>query len=372
MLFTSGYDFEGYNIVSYIGHESVQVVLGTGIFSSLNASFSDFLGKRSSAYEEKMATAEKTAKERLKEMAHNRGGNAVIGIDVDYTTFTNDIIGIIVGGTIVKIEKKIPEKEVKRIPNMEYNMSVPFRILDCMMTYKIASNEIYMSLYGKNYLEEKIKGIEVKIVLETIFHDVVEIKNNVFTDIETDENKEMVTEYNKLEMESSIFKTLKAASVQIVKYITDKEEVLEIPSDQNEKITGTPKQLVNIRKLYGKDAIGNAYKKDSGWVCYCGKENGSSEQICKYCKRKIDIEKLRPMGDEDDTDMFNLDLHMSALNALNSTTEIYEYLEGLQCPDAYFNTVILPEAKKYIALERIYGDMKDSLMKKLKELWLND
>lgn len=30
MFITSGYNFGGYDIVSYIGHESVQVVLGTG------------------------------------------------------------------------------------------------------------------------------------------------------------------------------------------------------------------------------------------------------------------------------------------------------------------------------------------------------
>ena len=44
MLITSGYNFQGYDIVSYLGHESVQVVLGTGFFSSFDASISDFCG----------------------------------------------------------------------------------------------------------------------------------------------------------------------------------------------------------------------------------------------------------------------------------------------------------------------------------------
>lgn len=370
MLFTSGYNFEGYDIVSYIGHESAQAVLGTGIFSSLNAAFSDLLGVRSNSYENKLAEAEQVAKERLIQKAHRRGGNAIIGIDVDYTTFTNDVIGIIVEGTIVKIEKKIPEKEVKQLPNMEFNMSLPFRILDCTITYKVASGEIYMSLHGKNYLEDKIKSFEVKIALETIFHDVIEIKNNVFADILIDENKEIFTEYNKLEIESNIFKTLKAASIQIVKYITDREEVLEVSAVQNVKINDTPEQLINIRALYGNDVIGKAYKKDSEWVCYCGKENRSSEQTCKYCGRKIDIEMLRPMKNGADSDIFDLDEHITVLNALKNAAEIYEYLVGLKYPDVYFSTVILPEMKKYKAQERIYGDMKDSALKKLKELWL--
>lgn len=201
MLLTSGYDFEGYEIVSYIGHESAQVVLGTGIFSSFNASLSDILGKRSSLYEEKLALAERSAKERLIEEAQRRGGNAIIGIDVDYTTFTNDVIGIIVGGTIVKIEKKIAEKEAKQLPNMEYTTSVPFRILDGIIVHKVVANEIYISLYGKKYQKEKIKGLEVKIRLETIFQNVIEIENSVFTDIQSNEENEIFTEYNKLEIE---------------------------------------------------------------------------------------------------------------------------------------------------------------------------
>lgn len=42
MLLTSEYNFEGYEIVTYIAHDSAQAVLGTGIFSSVNVSLADF------------------------------------------------------------------------------------------------------------------------------------------------------------------------------------------------------------------------------------------------------------------------------------------------------------------------------------------
>lgn len=371
MLLTSGYNFEGYDIVSYIGHESAQVVLGTGIFSSLDVSLSDFLGSRSNSYENKLASAEKEAKEILIEKARNLGGNAIIGIDVDYTTFTKDVIGIIVGGTIVKIEKKLSEIEVKRIPNTEYNLSIPFRILDSIISYKISSNETYISLYGKNYLNDKIKGLEVKMIVETIFNDVIETPNIMFADIHINEENEMFTEYNHLKLERDSIKLLKSASVQIVKYITDRNEIIEVPVTQNKKIDITPEQLLNIRNYYGNDAVNRAYKHDLGWVCHCGMENTENAHVCKYCGREINFENLRPMNSSSNTDTFEFFEHIETLETLKDSKEIYDYLTALNCSDIYFNTVVLPEIKKYISQERIYGTMKDSAIKKLKELCLN-
>lgn len=38
--------------------------------------------------------------------ARQLGANAIIGIDVDYTTFSSDIIGVIANGTAVRTERK--------------------------------------------------------------------------------------------------------------------------------------------------------------------------------------------------------------------------------------------------------------------------
>ena len=105
MILTSGYNLEGYDIVSYIGYESARAVIGTGFFSSLDASVSDFFGVRSNMYEDKLDLAEKAAREQLIRKAKHMGGNAIIGIDVDYTTFTADLMGVIVGGRNENAEK---------------------------------------------------------------------------------------------------------------------------------------------------------------------------------------------------------------------------------------------------------------------------
>lgn len=57
MLLTTGYNFEGYDIVKYLDVLSASVVLGTGMFSSANVSIADFFGTRSDSYERKLQDA---------------------------------------------------------------------------------------------------------------------------------------------------------------------------------------------------------------------------------------------------------------------------------------------------------------------------
>lgn len=370
MLLTSGYNFDGYEIVSYLGHESAQVVLGTGIFSSFDASISDFLGTRSNTYESKLDSAEKVGKERLIEKAKRNGGNAIIGIDVDYTTFSNDIIGVIVGGTVVKIEKKMPEKETKRIPNMEYNTSIPIKVLDTIIVYKTSTDKFYLSIYGKNYSEEIIKGLEVKINIVTIFNNVIEISDTIFADIQIDDKNEFITEYSSTQLDVNIFKAIKSVSVRIVKYITNDNNVVDVSEIQNEKLDITQEQLMDIRKFYGNDTVCKAHKIDSGWVCYCGMKNSDNEHTCQFCGREVKTEILHTMPSDGSVDAFDLSEHMEIINSMKNSREIYDYLQKINCSDTYFNSVILPEIKKYVDCERMYGSMKNSAISKLKELCL--
>jgi uncharacterized protein YbjQ (UPF0145 family) len=87
----------------YIDIESVEIVAGTGMFSELGGDIADFFGSRSTAFEQKLQHAKKTALNRLRYIAFERGGNAVIGVDLDYTEFSGNRIGLIANGTIVKL-----------------------------------------------------------------------------------------------------------------------------------------------------------------------------------------------------------------------------------------------------------------------------
>ena len=105
MLITTGYNFEGYTIIEYLGVFSGECVLGTGFLSSLGAGFSDMFGTNSGMYAGKLRRAKQSAMNVLERQVREIGANAIIGLDIDYTTFSADIMGVIANGTAVKIVK---------------------------------------------------------------------------------------------------------------------------------------------------------------------------------------------------------------------------------------------------------------------------
>lgn len=105
IMLTTTNNIDGYRVKNYIDIESVEIVIGTGLFSEFTGELQDIFGKRSTEFESKLNSAKKLAFDKLKYSAYKKGGNAIIGIDIDYTEFTGNRIGVIVNGTIVEIEK---------------------------------------------------------------------------------------------------------------------------------------------------------------------------------------------------------------------------------------------------------------------------
>ena len=102
ILLTTTPTIEGHQIVAYLGIESVEIVIGTGFLSELSGDIADFMGQRSTRFEEKLQEAKKVAFDTLKLRAADQGANAVVGIDLDYTEFSSNRIGLIVNGTLVR------------------------------------------------------------------------------------------------------------------------------------------------------------------------------------------------------------------------------------------------------------------------------
>jgi uncharacterized protein YbjQ (UPF0145 family) len=105
VIMTTTPNIDGYVVKRYIDIDSVEIVIGTGVFSEFSGSVADFLGERSTMFEKKLQTAKQLALKKLKFDAFNKGGNAVIGIDLDYTEFSHNRIGLIANGTIVEVEE---------------------------------------------------------------------------------------------------------------------------------------------------------------------------------------------------------------------------------------------------------------------------
>lgn len=103
ILVTTTPRVDGYYVAKYIGIESVEFVIGTGMFSEISGSIADFFGSRSSAFENKLQEAKRYAMDALKCIAAEQGANAVIGIDLDYSEFSGNRVALVINGTLVKL-----------------------------------------------------------------------------------------------------------------------------------------------------------------------------------------------------------------------------------------------------------------------------
>ncbi|MBD5515906.1 MAG: heavy metal-binding domain-containing protein [Lachnospiraceae bacterium] len=102
-LVTTSNKFEKYEIIKYYGIASGSTVLGTGIFSELNAVGSDFFGTESNAFADKLDQARTSSINKMIDKAISQGGNALIGVSFDYINFTSNMIGVVANGTVVEI-----------------------------------------------------------------------------------------------------------------------------------------------------------------------------------------------------------------------------------------------------------------------------
>jgi len=104
IVVTTTNSIEGYRIIKYIGIDSVEVVIGTGIWSEFTTEFQDFFGHRSTEFEKKLQKAKKITIQKIKLAAAQKGANAIVAMDLDYTEFSGNRIGVIASGTLVEIE----------------------------------------------------------------------------------------------------------------------------------------------------------------------------------------------------------------------------------------------------------------------------
>lgn len=96
---------EGHPIEEYIGIVTGEVIVGANLFRDLFANIRDIVGGRSGSYERILADARNQAIEELQAECASRGGNAVVGIDLDYEVIgdTGSMLMVSASGTAVRI-----------------------------------------------------------------------------------------------------------------------------------------------------------------------------------------------------------------------------------------------------------------------------
>ena len=108
MIVVTTPNLEGRRITRYIGLVSGEAILGANIFRDLFAGIRDIVGGRSAAYEQELRKAKQLAIDEMQDQAQRLGGNAVVGVDLDYETISmgsgGGMLMVSASGTAVVVE----------------------------------------------------------------------------------------------------------------------------------------------------------------------------------------------------------------------------------------------------------------------------
>ena len=103
MIVSTTNTIEGRTISEYRGVVSGEVILGANVVRDIFASFRDFFGGRSRAYERVIRDARNGAIEEMVSEAKEMGADAVLGVDIDYETVGKSMLMVTASGTAVRL-----------------------------------------------------------------------------------------------------------------------------------------------------------------------------------------------------------------------------------------------------------------------------
>jgi uncharacterized protein YbjQ (UPF0145 family) len=104
MIQTTTPSIDGHRITAYHGVVVGEAILGASVVRDFFAGITDIVGGRSGAYEASLQEARETALRELSERARAAGGNAVVGIDLDYEVVGQSMLMVSASGTSVTVE----------------------------------------------------------------------------------------------------------------------------------------------------------------------------------------------------------------------------------------------------------------------------
>ena len=106
MIVTTTPTIQGRNISEYHGIVTGEAIIGANIFKDFFAGVRDIVGGRSAAYEAELRNAREIALAEMAEVAEQQGGNAVVGVDLDYEVVGQggSMLMVTASGTAVTVD----------------------------------------------------------------------------------------------------------------------------------------------------------------------------------------------------------------------------------------------------------------------------
>jgi uncharacterized protein YbjQ (UPF0145 family) len=102
MITTTTPTIEGRQIREYLGIVAGEAIMGANIVKDLFATVTDMVGGRSGMYENELIKARRIAIREMEEEAAKLGGDAVVGVDIDYEVIRQGMLMVTASGTAVR------------------------------------------------------------------------------------------------------------------------------------------------------------------------------------------------------------------------------------------------------------------------------
>lgn len=103
MIVSTTPTIQGREIRQYLGLVTGEAIMGANVFKDFFASITDIVGGRSAAYEKELQKARQIAVDEMVSEAQSLGGEAVVGVDLDYEVIRDGMLMVAISGTAVKL-----------------------------------------------------------------------------------------------------------------------------------------------------------------------------------------------------------------------------------------------------------------------------
>jgi len=104
MIITTTPTIETHRITAYQGVVVGEAIMGANVVRDFLASITDVIGGRAGSYETKLVDARQIAFAEMEQEARAKGGNAIVGVDLDYEVVGDTMLMVSVSGTAVSID----------------------------------------------------------------------------------------------------------------------------------------------------------------------------------------------------------------------------------------------------------------------------
>ena len=359
IMLTSGFNFEGYEIVEYLGFLNAQTALASNIFKGIASGVTEMSDAESEKLTGKLEQANELAMEKLKKMAAKRGADAVIGLQFNYTQFANNSVGTVASGTAVKLKRK--EETVKTITkelyvSNYYNRLVPRPV---KVTLTGVGNEVKISTSFFNYNMDDIKAIRADVELTNLYEEKLLLKNLDF--VFERGNVTLITANDiDCKLPAKDILLIKDSKVTISKYVTSRG--VFACNDLPINVTMPLHRLAALKENRGIDAV-EKYRTDGMiWTCNCGYVNEAGSEECMVCARKQE--------DMKSTSKFNPDEMLAKMQTKEYVIEIKDVLmEYIKDIDNQYRMELLEIMESGLQYEKTRGNMKDTVIEKVEKVF---